>query len=288
MIRHLLEFLERAASRLEWKTAQRIGGFLGLVWYTLVPVRRRTVMRNLALAMPGVSDKERRRIAREHYVHLGKCAFEFLWLAGRGMQKSDIIAEEKGIEHYHGCLEKGRGVIVVTGHFGNWDLVGCMQAAKGVPLHVVTKDLSHRGFNSYWMGRREKAGIRFHPDKRSLKSIIRALKSNEVVGLVIDQRTHQEQGGIKADFMGHAAWTSTTAAVLALRTGARLLPAYGYRRKDGLHAMEIGPPVDVSAYGDYSKEAVAGLTQHLNDDLAKRIRQHPEQWLWLHRRWADT
>jgi len=288
MIPYLLELLERAVCRLEWKTAQRIGGFLGLVWYTLVPVRRRTVMKNLALAMPDVTAKERRRIARDHYLHLGKSALEFLWLAGRGMQKSDVIAEENGIEHYHGCLEEGGGVMVVTGHFGNWDLVACMQAAKGVPLHVVTKDLSQRGFNSYWMGRREKAGIRFHPDRGSLKSIIRALKSNEVVGLVIDQRTPAEQGGIKADFMGQDAWTSTTAAVLALRTGARLLPAYGYRRDDGLHAMEIGPPVDTSAYEDYSKEAVATLTQHLNDDLAKRIRQHPEQWLWLHRRWADT
>jgi len=286
-MRLFLLALEWLVSRLSFGWAQKLGGCLGLVWHDAIPIRRKTVLENLAAALPNLDEAERRRVAREHYRHLGMSAFEFLWASGRGMPAIHAFFREQGLDHYTEALKHGQGVIAVTGHFGNWDLVASVQASKGVPLNVVTKYLKNKGFNRFWMERREKAGIRFHPDQGSLRQILKALRRNEVVGLVIDQRTPREQGGIETDFMGRPAWTSTTAAVLALRTGAALIPAYGYRNEDGTHVLDVGPAFDLSGFDGGSRESIIRLTGLLNQDLAERIRKRPAQWLWLHRRWLD-
>jgi KDO2-lipid IV(A) lauroyltransferase len=148
----VLSLLFRALPR---GAANVIGAFLGLVWYYLIPVRRKVARENLKRAFPDLSDKQRRRIARACYVNLARCAVEFLRLPGLTREKVDRYIEHAGWEHYQRAEKTGKGMIVVTAHFGNFDLLACAEALGGVPLHVISREQHAKGVNRYWMTVRE-------------------------------------------------------------------------------------------------------------------------------------
>jgi KDO2-lipid IV(A) lauroyltransferase len=232
----------------------------------------------------GCGTEDARRIARQMYRHLGTSALEFLWMAGRPKGAIDGLVRREGEDHYRAALAKARGVVVVTGHVGNWDLGACSQAAAGVPLHVVTKTLSARGLSRYWMDRRRARGVVLHGASGSMSALVAALRAGEVVGLVVDQRA--DVGGIDCPLLGAPARTSVAAATLALRTGAPLVPAFVTRDPHGEHTLHIEPPIEIDRTVPVTL-AIESATRACNEALERAILRAPEQWLWLHRRW-DT
>jgi KDO2-lipid IV(A) lauroyltransferase len=277
----VLRLLEAVVAWLPQAFAQRLGALLGAAVHAFVPIRRSEVRRRIAERL-GCAPVEARRIAREMYRHLGTSALEFLWMAGRPPAAAAELVRREGEEHYQAALARARGVVVVTGHVGNWDLGACSQAAAGVPLHVVTKTLSARGLSRYWMERRRAHGVVLHGASGSLGALVAALRAGEVVGLVVDQRA--DQGGIDVPLFGVPARTSVAAATLALRTGAPLVPAFVTRDARGRHTLHIEPPIEIDhtlPVGD----AIATATRACNEALERAVRRAPEQWLWLHRRW---
>ena len=283
-MRALLLILEAVVGRLPLHAAQRLGAALGLAVHALLPIRRREVRRRIAEHLH-VDASTARAVARAMYRHLGTSALEFLWMAGRPRDALSAIVRRVGDEHYQAARRAGRGVIVVTGHVGNWDLCACSQAAAGEPLHVVTKTLSARGLSRYWMQRRSALGVVLHAAAGSLGALVAALRRGEVVGLVVDQRA--DAGGIECELLGAPARTSVAAATLALRTGAALVPAFLTREPDGTHTLRIEPAIQIDASVP-SRVAIARATRACNAALERSIVRAPEQWLWLHRRWSDA
>jgi Kdo2-lipid IVA lauroyltransferase/acyltransferase len=279
----VLGALARIAGLLSWRRAQDLGAFLGLVWFHVVRIRRRTVLANLALALPEPA-AEHLRIARETYRHLGICALELLKL--RGLPPGEVArrVHDHGIERYEAALARGRGVIVVTAHFGNFDLLACAQACRGVPLAIVSRDL-HGGANRFWMETRRAKGLAIFRDEGSLKEIVRWLKDGKVLGFVVDQRTPPGRGGILSPFFGRDVWTTTAPAVLATRTGCALLPVRIERRPDGDHDVWIEGEIAVPERGP---RAVPDLTARINAVVEGWVRARPDHWMWLHRRFADA
>jgi len=277
----LLRLLEAVVGRLSWETAQRLGALLGSAVHAVLPIRRAEVRRRIEERL-GCDRRAARRTARLMYRHLGTSALEFVWMAGKGSAALDRIVRRVGLEHYRAARDEGRGVVIVTGHVGNWDLCACSQAAAGEPLHVVTKALSARGLSRYWMDRRAALGVTLHSAAGSWGALVRALRAGHVVGMVVDQRA--DSGGIDCDFLGASASTSVAAATLALRTGAALVPAFMTREPDGTHTLRLEPAIEIDR-SEPVATAIARATRACTEVLERAIRRTPEQWLWLHRRW---
>ncbi len=268
-----LRVLGALLRRLPLGAARSVGAFLGLAWFHLVPIRRATSIRQIRAAL-GLGTADARRVARETYRNLGRSAAEFL-----RVDDAAATVRVSGWDRYLAARARGRGVVVVTGHFGNWDLLACAAALRGEPVHVVTKDLKDSGVNALWMEARRRAGVRLHAAAGSMPALVAALRAGEVVALVIDQ---DAPFGVALPFFGKDANTSLAPAVLARRTGAPILPVFLARDPDGAgHEMQIGeeiPPDDVSR----------SVLMRCNAALESAIRARPDHWLWLHRRWRSA
>lgn len=273
-----LRILGFAVTSLPIGWVQRLGRLLGALWFSIVPIRRPVVVENLSTALPELSSSRRRAIAKQTFQHVATTVLELLWLSRPRFEDLEHLVSVEGLENYHRVREAGRGVIAVTAHIGNWDLLACSQAIAGIPLHIVTKELSARRLSQLWMNRRREAGIAFIPARKSILAILRALRRGEVVGMVVDQRTAADEGGVLLPFFGRPAWTTRAPHILAARTGAALLPVSSYRRRDGRHVVSVGEELELESTPEATMESI-------NHHVEKWVRQNPEQWLWLHRRW---
>jgi len=278
----LLRGFARLISLLSWKGAQSLGAFLGLVWFHILRIRRGQVRRNLALALPH-SAHEHYRISRAVYRNMGISGIELFKM--RSMSGVETLGKVRnhGLERYEEALARGRGIIVVTGHFGNFDLLACSQALRGVPLAIVSRDLHGKSSNRFWMETRQSNGLTIFPDTGSARSILKWLRSGNVLGLVVDQRTGPSDGGIISPFLGQDVWTSTAPAKLASRTGAALLPVRIERREDGDHDLFVEREIKIPG-GLSANDRVTRMTADINAVLEKWVRDLPSSWMWLHRR----
>lgn len=251
---------------------------MGTLWYQLVPIRRRVVREQLKLAFPEFDGKQIRDISAAVFRNLATTVLEILWLGRADSRQITDLVEIRGLENYEKLRAQGRGVIAITAHMGNWDLVACTQALSGVPLNVVTKTLKTRGFSNTWMESRQRSGVRLLGMRGSALALVRALRKGEVVGLVVDQRTSIEEGGAAIPFFGRPALTTLAPHQLARRTNAALLPVWSFRCNKGNHVLVIDEELPLGAT---SEETMALV----NEKVESWIRKKPEQWLWLHRRW---
>ncbi len=271
---------------LSWRQAQKLGAILGLLWFYVVRIRRQTVFKNLAMALPELKSRHW-TIAREAYRHFGISALEFFQLQQMTGEQLTTRVHSQGMEHYEAAIARGQGVIVVTAHFGNFDLLACSQAAKGVPLAIVSKELHRGGISRFWMNTRQSKGLKIFPEKGSAKQILKWLRSGKVVGLTVDQRTSKERGGICSPFFRHHVWTTTAPAALALSSGAVLLPVRVERTSDGDHHLIVEKGIiPVNRHRDTDEIRV--LTEKINEIVESWVRERPEHWMWLHRRFIGS
>ncbi len=274
-------------TRLSHRWQRRLGAFVGWLIFAVLRIRRGVVDAQLAAAFPDWDRKRRREVARRAYQHMAITVAEGGLMAqlargGRRQALPEWFTHE-GFEHFEQAARLGRGTIVVTGHLGNWDLLGVLYAVLGIPLNVVARDIKSKSLNELWVGLRESSGLKqisAHRRQGSLKRILQALKQNQVIALALDQNMSADKG-VFVDFFGRPACTLDLAAVLAKRTGAPVLAAFLLRNDDGTHRAKIFPPLEwIEGPDDITLN-----TQHYTRIIEDMVRAHPEQWLWLHRRW---
>ncbi|HOX44265.1 MAG TPA: protein-L-isoaspartate(D-aspartate) O-methyltransferase [Myxococcota bacterium] len=277
-----LSWLVRALPR-RW--ALGLGSALGWLWFHVIRLRRRVALENLRLVLPELGPRERRRVAGDSLRELGRSAVELLRVPGLDREAAGRLLVHQGEEHLDAARARGRGVLVVTAHFGSFDLLACAEALRGLRLAVVSRELHARGANRFWMRLRERAGLHIVPPRNAALQIHRLLAEGWLVALVIDQ--HMPPGrGIPVPFLGRLASTTHAPAVLALGSGAPLLPVTTERLPDGRHRVVFEPPRDVTALpGEDRRATVERVTRELNQWLEGRVRARPDHWLWIHRRW---
>jgi Kdo2-lipid IVA lauroyltransferase/acyltransferase len=270
---------------LSWRRAQRLGVFLGAVWYYVLRVRRRTVFANLETALPE-SESEHARIARESYRNI--CVFALELVRTRSMTAAEVseLVHPSGLEHFEKAFAKGRGVVVITGHFGNFDLLAVSQAARRVPLAITSREMRAKASNLFWMETRRALGLVIITERDFARRALPWLRAGKVLGLVIDQRTKARRGGILSPFFGRRVWTSTAAARLASRTGAAIVPVRIERGPDGDHDLIVEPELELPETDD--PEFVSKVTAACNAVLERWIRGRPDHWMWLHKRFKDS
>lgn len=289
-LRHALEYgvvlaLRWLVGAVSEPVSHRIGTWIGLLFYTLDRGHRRLAVRQLRAAFPVRSEDECQAIARQTFVHFGNSVVALLRASTK--TPSEILAtfEIEGKDRVEAAHASGRGVIVVTGHFGYWELHNLVHPLVLPPMSVLARPLDNPHLHAFVERVRSMTGNKVVYRQGAMRRVLRALQQNECVGILIDQHIHGADA-VPVDFFGRPAATTAAVAELALRTGAALVPAFTIPLADGRCKLIFEHPVELppAAAGD----RVLALTQRCTDILEMYVRRYPHLWLWMHRRWRDT
>jgi KDO2-lipid IV(A) lauroyltransferase len=268
------------------KWRERLVEALGALWYRLDERHRRITRRNLELAYgKELSPGAREELARATFRHFVRFAWETLelLLAPRSYIASRVLV--LGRERADAALAQGRGMIAITAHAGNWEYKVFGYGLKHHPVAVVGREMDHPLGARLARYLRERGGNWMVGKQKGMKEILRHLRRNRVVGIVIDQNTTAE-GGLLVDFFGKPARTTPVAALLARRGGVPVLPVFSRRLPEGRHLMAIMEPIPL----EKTEDIEADIRRHLErQNLAVEawVRSAPDQYLWLHRRWKN-
>ncbi|HEY7511964.1 MAG TPA: lysophospholipid acyltransferase family protein [Vicinamibacteria bacterium] len=238
---------------------------------------------NLRQAFPSWDQARVWRTARRVYAHFGAVLFDILWLQRRSPDQIRALVEVRGREHVERAMRAGRGALLVTSHIGNWELHGVAHGLIFGAIHVVARPLDNPRLDQRLCAMRTMAGNTVIYKRKALARILQALRAGGGIAILIDQNV-QPGDGIFVDFFGRPAATTTVAAALAVKTGCALVPCRTELLPDGRYRLTYAPPVEWSASGDRQAD-VACLTQRLTRQIEEWVRETPEQWLWMHRRW---
>ena len=289
-ILHLVEYaglrlLMLLTSRLSPNTASWLGARLGDLVFYVVRSRKKLVMEQLVRAFNASGNTRLlRKMARSVYRQLGRTATEHARLLAKETKDVRDRLTISGENHIEQARRKGRGVILITGHFGYWELLGATVASLGHPITVVAKDLHNPAGNRLILAARERLGMGVTNMNTAATPILRALRRNECVGLLADQDAGPD--GVFIDFLGSPASTYQGPAVFALRTGAAIIPCFIIRCGAEQHRVCFEAPINVVASGDDSAD-IEIITQTYTNVLADYILDYPDHWFWVHRRWKS-
>ena len=255
---------------------------MGTLGFRVFPRYRTMAIRNLTSVFGDAWDEARiHATARDVFRHIGMNLMEFLRFPGTNGERLDALVRVEGEEHARAAMARGKGILAITSHFGNFELFAATFARRGYPLSVIARNADDDGTNALINGLREGMGYHVFPRSNAARRSIAALRRNEVLGVLPDQN---DIGGIFVPFFGRAAATAAGPATMALRTGATVLPAFIHREPDNTHVVKIYPPIAYEDTGDREAD-VRNLTIAINEAIERAIREHPEQWFWLHNRW---
>jgi KDO2-lipid IV(A) lauroyltransferase len=263
---------------------------LSLLLYALLVPRRKLALRNLEIAFPEKSRRERGRLARNSFVNLSESiAFNALLMTGRiDNERLLSCVEVEDEERLRAAAEWAKqGLLVFSAHIGNWELMPNFAALKtGTPIHVIARETSNPLLEKHIVTPlRERFGVRIFFKKNALLKIMQATRKGEIAGLLIDQRMNIRQG-ILVPFFGRDAGTVTTPALLQIRFGIQTLPVFMIKTGRMSHKLLIGEPVEWTDNGKPMEEQVAELTHIHQKIMEEVIRQYPDQWFWVHNRWG--
>ncbi|MBC7287577.1 MAG: lysophospholipid acyltransferase family protein [Armatimonadetes bacterium] len=274
-------FVARIIALMPLPIAQRVGGILGYLPVLFMRRRCRAAERNIARTLGSLgSVADCRRTLIRSCQNIAKSMAELFKLARMRPDQIAAITEIHGDKHLEQAANTGRGVIVVTGHFGNWELLGAVVALLGYRVSVVARDASDPATAGLVNAARRAIGMDVL-GRDDTREMLRRLQRGEVLGILCDQ--HQARGGEILTFLDLPAATALGPALLALRTGAAIVPAFAIRLPDGRFRVEFLPALDIPSAP--RAEAAKTIMQRINDILSDQIRKWPDQWLWLHRRW---
>ncbi len=248
----------------------------------LAPSRQRVAIDNMRRVFGDrYTDREYHALAVEVTRGICRTMVELLKSPYLTPEQLRALVRMHGLEHLRQALAQGHGALLLTAHFGNWELMGAMLVREGLPLTVVARD-SQEAFTASLINRsRESHGIEVL-EREETRAMLRTLRSNRILGILPDQ--HAAGGSVIVDFLGRPAATAVGVATLAARTGALVVPGFCLRRPDGTFDVVLHPPLELVETGDREADVRAN-TVLMNQVIGKQILAHPEQWLWLHRRW---
>ena len=279
----LINCLVKTLGRIPRPLARRIGNCLGEAGFRLDRRHRTIALDNLTLALgDALSPEQRWEMAKAVYRHMGLIFFEVGWSLTAPAAELDRHVRIDGLEHYRAALEKGKGVLAITGHLGNWELLSIVADRARIPINVVYRPLDFTPLNLFFENLRGRFGAHLIPTSHAMIRIARALKKKEVVAILMDQSADWYDG-VWVDFFGHRTCTNKGMALIALKSGAPVLPVFLYREENGFRAV-FGPEIPLVITGDKTKDIEAN-TLNYSKAVERGIRRHPEQWFWVHRRW---
>jgi len=264
--------------------ALRAGVAVGALARLALPRLRRHAEVNLRLAFPGLGVGGRGHILRGTFRNLGRLLGEISQFPRLDRGNIASVVAYEGLEHFLAARDRGRGVILLTGHIGAWELSVYAHSIYGHPMSFLARRVDNPLVERLAESYRGRYGNRSIDKRGSVREILKTLKAGGVVGILADLNTTREEG-VFCDFFGVPACTTAGVATLALRTGAAVVPGYiVWDEAARIHRLHFEPPVE-TVYTGNQKEDVVSNTARYARALEAVIRRHPDQWLWIHRRW---
>jgi KDO2-lipid IV(A) lauroyltransferase len=262
--------------------------FLASLAYWLDRPHRRIARTNLRLAFPDLDLRARDRIGRLSFCQTARNLVELSRIERHTRESIARLVEydpEAGLGNFQAARARGKPILYLTGHFSAWELLPAAHALYGHPLSFVTRPLDNLRLERHLRRLREASGNRVIPKKDSARRILEALKQGADVGLLIDQNTTLAEG-IYVELFGLPAATTSSLALLALRTDATVLAGYLTPPRGGKYRIRFLPPIDLVRSGDRTRDLEAN-TRCFNEVVERIVREQPESWLWGHKRWKN-
>jgi KDO2-lipid IV(A) lauroyltransferase len=288
-MRQRLEFilvfvLVRGLGALPRRWARAAGAGLGALAFVLTGRLRRTGERNLQLAYPASDDAWRKHILRQLYRNLGLQLAEFCVMSRYTPESTRGLVRYAGLEHYLAAREKGRGVLVITGHLGLWELSSFYHSLMGYPMSMVIRRLDNPLVDRLVNGIRCLHGNTVLHKDDFARGLLGAMRRGETVGILMDTNMTPPQG-VFVDFFGVPACTASGLARVAMRTEAAILPGFlTWREEEKKYVLEFGERLELVRTGNDEQDIITN-TQICTTAIETWVRRFPEQWLWVHRRW---
>jgi Kdo2-lipid IVA lauroyltransferase/acyltransferase len=254
----------------------------GLVYYLLTK-QRLIVLHNLQCAFPEKEMPELIKISRGVYSHLAIIMAEFFEIPWNTKETYGRWVEYEGMENFERAFARGKGVLSIVAHFGNWEMMTMAFPMVAQPLQIVYRPLDSPVLDDLFGYVRTLHGNSLIPKTGAVMAIYRLLRQNKVVGIMIDQNMDTPEG-VFVEFLGRPACTTTGPAFIALKTGAPVIPAFMVRMANGKYRFILEPAVDISDTGDFQADLKEN-TQRFTRAIEHYVRLYPEQWFWLHQRW---
>ena len=264
--------------------ARPLVGVLTAAAYSGLGRLRRTGLRNLELALPELSPSEREQTLRKLYRNLGWQMVEFCRMSRYTPENTQGWIRTEGLDHYLAAETRGKGVLVLTGHLGAWELSSFYHSLMGHPMGIVIRRLDNEPLDEYVNSIRCLHGNRVLHKDDFARGLLKAMHQGGTVGILMDTNMTPPQG-VFANFFGIPACTGSGLARVALKTGAAVLPGFCvWEDAEQKYVLHFGPELEFKHTGDTEAD-VEAATQQCNDVLESWIRRYPDQWLWIHRRW---
>jgi Kdo2-lipid IVA lauroyltransferase/acyltransferase len=263
---------------------RRVGSSLAMAAFYLLKRYRGAAIKNLNLVYGAEkSESERLQMAKQVFRHFGMVGAEFLKMPSISNEKLDAMITVIGEENLKKALEPGSGVLLITGHFGNWELIARWLASHGYPINVVARDARDPMATKLLADTRGSNGAKVLYRGNSARAVLQCLKKNEIVGILPDQNA----ADVFVPFLGVRTGTVDGPAIIHLKTAAPLLFTWCIRTPDGRFEIEFEPPVVIKPSAGKQADVEEVMTV-INQRIGDRIRQNPTQWLWLHNRWKAS
>jgi len=270
--------LFKSLERMPLPLAKRLATAYAEVLDRAVPRLRRVARNNLAMALPEKPVQEREALIDGVFRSIGRV---LLAIARFPSIHRDTVAQwirYHGYEHFEIAMARGKGVLFATGHLGNWELSAYAHAILSAPMGVVVRPLDNPRLDAFVERRRGLSGNHLISKRDFARPILQALRRNEAVGILVDQNVVPEHGAF-VDFFGKPACSGTTFAKIAARSGAAVIPGFAFwSDEEQRHILHFYPEVPMTGDVEADTAAIQKAVEHA-------IREHPDQWLWIHRRW---
>jgi Kdo2-lipid IVA lauroyltransferase/acyltransferase len=282
--RQLLTFLRVLGAILPLPVLRAMGRGLGIGAFHTMRRYRVVALDNLRRAFGEEwTEAQIQATARESFRNLGVTLVEFLLRQPR-IKPEEVLAEVEfaGKEHYEAAFARGKGILLITAHYGNWEMMGPRLAREGYQVNAISRVADDPGTEQMIESIRTRCGTKQIPRRKAAREGLAALRRNEILAILLDQNT--AEGGVFVPFFGHPASTAAGPAVFALKTGAALVPTFCLRNADGTHTIIAREPIYPESTGDRAED-ILRLTAELTLTIEKQIRSRPDLWFWLHNRW---
>jgi KDO2-lipid IV(A) lauroyltransferase len=264
--------------------ARAVGAGIGGAAWVMLGRLRQVGMRNLEIAFPEKTVAEREKILRGVYRSLGWQLAEFCKMGGYSAVEASGFIRYDGLEHYLAAREKGRGVLVLTGHLGAWELSSFYHSLMGYPMSLVIRRLDNPLVDGFVNGIRSMHGNRVIHKDDFARGLLTAMHRGETVGILMDTNMTPPQG-VFVPYFGVEACTATAMARVALKTNAAVLPGFlVWDAAEGRYVLRFGEELKLVRTGDAERDIVSN-TALFTATIEAYVRRYPEQWLWVHRRW---
>ncbi len=279
----LLLLLSLIVRCLPMRLVSKLGSVLGVIVYYLIGYERRKTIKHLKIAFgDSKSEQEIHQIAKETFANLGRNGCEWVKMPSLTDEQIRERVEVENVEVIHESLKKGKGLILLTGHFGNWEWLAACLGSLGLRGGVLARRIYFEPFNRFLVKIRESHRIETIYRDESPKKMLKMLKNNGILGILPDQDV-DKINGIFIPFFGREAYTPTAPVAFALASKADIVPAFIVREKDRFRLI-IEEPIKVEKTEDKETD-LKRYTVQWNEVLERYIRKYPSQWVWMHRRW---